>query len=221
MWRRSQEAWSWCLTWLCFPVWSTRYINFKLHELCLLSSTSTSWLLWYLLCARFSQRWIPWASRWLWFCWWGLGLRSMSSILIATLLRLRKLLWWLRITSTASTIMATSTHWTGSRKSRSEPRWVRRSRVCVVKEMNVFSCFLTLRYRYWTTWQYAHQRITQYERLNWDVNVYLCVMETQHLIKAPNTKVRLNIKLFRCLCKANTGTKSTKEKSTFQLCSIF
>lgn len=49
----------------------------------------------------------------------------------------------------------------------------------------------------------------------------ISVWGTQHLIKAPNTKVKLAIRLFRCLCKANTGTKSTKGKSTFQLCSIF
>lgn len=35
MWRRSHEGWLWCLTWLWFPVWSTRYINLRLHNFCL------------------------------------------------------------------------------------------------------------------------------------------------------------------------------------------
>lgn len=119
MWRMSQGGWSWCLTWLCFTVWSTRYIHPSLHEFCLSSLPFSAPLLWYLLCAHLSQKWISWAPLWFWYCWWGFGLRSMCYDLSATPPKQRRLLWWLRITSMPSTLMATSMPWTGSRTSKS------------------------------------------------------------------------------------------------------
>lgn len=119
MWRRSQEGWSQCLTWLCFPVWSTRYIHPRLHEFCLFFLPSSAPLLWYLLRAHLSQQWISWASLWFWYYWRVYGLRSACYVLSATPLRQRRLLWWLRITSMPSMPTATSMHWTGLRTSRS------------------------------------------------------------------------------------------------------
>ncbi len=87
MWRMHQGGWSWCLTWLCFTVWSTRYIHPSLHELCLSFLPFAAPLLWYLLCANLSQKCISWASLWFWYYRWGFGLRSMCYDLRATPLR--------------------------------------------------------------------------------------------------------------------------------------
>ena len=114
MWRRSQEG-SRCLTWLFSCLKYRIYTPQAAWALPDCSDTSR-------LPAHLPQKWRPWASLWFWDCWLGHGLWLRWNDLRATPLRQRKLRWWLRITSTPSTLMATSMHWTGLRTSRSTLR---------------------------------------------------------------------------------------------------